>query len=261
VQFVPVYEIASPSDPFTQLMRIYIMLTVNIPRLAAKGPLKFNVAAEFEKALGFSLQMYIDFMFAILMHATIQRDSLHTHNEIINPLGPIWLKNTKLSLDTIHQVLSTMSFTLVSMAHTNKPHGYADFTFLRDMPYFCNQGNYYCLDYEFALGKLESGVIWRVRDNLAEPPWVMPALRHTPWVVVRRAPAPHGKLAVGVRGAAREQRWGGFIELSSGPHEEAIPVALFFGSRLSNDPGSQGTYVYRDGSHGSRLGTCWQCWV
>jgi hypothetical protein len=168
VQFVPVYEIDSPSDPFTQLMRIYIMLTVNIPRLAAKGPLKFNVAAEFEKASGFSVQMYIGFMFAILMHATIQRDSLHTQNEIINPLGPIWLKNTKFSPDTIHQVLSTMSFTLASMAHPNKPHGYVDFTFLRDMPYFCNHGNYYCLDYEFGLGKLESGVIWRVRDNLEE---------------------------------------------------------------------------------------------
>ena len=49
---------------------------------------------------------------------------------------------------------------------------------------------------------------------MAEPPWVTPALRHTPWVVVRRTPAPPGKLAVGVRGAVREQRWGGFIELS-----------------------------------------------
>jgi phosphoribosyl-dephospho-CoA transferase len=49
---------------------------------------------------------------------------------------------------------------------------------------------------------------------MAKPPWITPALRHKPWVVVRRAPAPHGKLAVGVRGAARDQRWDGFIELS-----------------------------------------------
>jgi len=69
VQFVPVYEIDSPSDPFTQLMRIYIMLTVNIPRLAVKAKLKFDVAAEFEKASGFSLQVFMDFMFAVLMHA------------------------------------------------------------------------------------------------------------------------------------------------------------------------------------------------
>jgi hypothetical protein len=168
VQFVPVYEINSPSDPFTQLMRIYIMLTVNIPRLTAKGPLKFDVAAEFERASGFSLQIFMNFMFAILMHATIQRDSLHTENQSINPLGPIWLKTTTLSPETIHQVLSTMSFTLASMVHPKKPHGFADFTFLRDTPYFRDQGNYYCLDYEFGLGKLESGVIWRVRDNLEE---------------------------------------------------------------------------------------------
>jgi phosphoribosyl-dephospho-CoA transferase len=50
--------------------------------------------------------------------------------------------------------------------------------------------------------------------SMAKPPWVTPALRHTPWVVVRRAHAPKGKLAVGVRGTTREERWGGFIELS-----------------------------------------------
>jgi phosphoribosyl-dephospho-CoA transferase len=49
---------------------------------------------------------------------------------------------------------------------------------------------------------------------MVEPPWVRPALQHTPWAVVRRAPAPNGKLAVGVRGTAREERWGGLIELS-----------------------------------------------
>ena len=150
------------------MMRMYIMLMVNIPRLAAKAPLKFDVAAEFEKASGFSLQLFTDFMFAILMHATIQRDSLHTKNEAINPLGPLWMKTTTVPAQTIHQVLSTMSFTLTSMKPAKKPHGYADFTFLRDAPYFCTQNNYYCLDYEFGLGKLESAVIWRVRDNLEE---------------------------------------------------------------------------------------------
>jgi hypothetical protein len=168
VQFVPVYEIDPPSDAFTQLMRIYIMLTVNIPRLEAVKPLKFNVASEFEKAFGFSLQVYMEFMFALLMHMTIQRDSLHTNNETISPLGPLWLKTTTLPQDLIHKVLSTVSFTVASMGPIPNPVGYADFTFLRDNPYFCNQGNYYCLDYEFGLGKLESGVIWRVKENLPE---------------------------------------------------------------------------------------------
>lgn len=168
VQFVPAYEIDPPSDPFTQLMRIYIMLKVNIPRMAAKGPLKFDLADEFERAFGFPLQAYINFIFALLMHATIQRDALHHDNQTISPLGPIWLKTTTLSPDTIHQVLSTVSFTLAAMIPPKKPHGYADFTFLRDHPYFSKQGNYHCLDYEFGLGKLESGVIWRVRDNLEE---------------------------------------------------------------------------------------------
>jgi hypothetical protein len=167
-QFVPVYELDSPTDPFTQLMRIYIMLTVNIPRLAAKGPLLFDVAAEFEKVFGFPLQLYIDFMFLLMMHATIQRDDLHLKNQATNPVGPLWLKSTTLAPETIHQVLGTVSFTLASMAPPQEPHGYADFTFLRDNPYFFHDENYYCLDYEFGFGKLESGVIWRILDNLGE---------------------------------------------------------------------------------------------
>lgn len=166
--FVPVYEIDSPSDPFTQLMRIYIMLTVNIPRLAAKAPLPFDVPAEFAKVFGFSLQLYMEFMFAILMHASIQRETLHSQNQTISPFGPLWLKTTTLSQETIHQVLGNVSFTLASLSSAKEPKGYADFAFIRDNPYFRNQDNYHCLDYEFALGKLESGVIWRVRQDLPQ---------------------------------------------------------------------------------------------
>lgn len=90
VQWVPFYELDSPTDPFTQLMRIYIMLTVNIPRLAAKGPLAFDVAAEFEKVFGFPLKLYIDFMFLIMMHATIQRDELQLKNQMVNSMGPLY---------------------------------------------------------------------------------------------------------------------------------------------------------------------------
>jgi phosphoribosyl-dephospho-CoA transferase len=40
----------------------------------------------------------------------------------------------------------------------------------------------------------------------AEPAWVGGALAAAPWVVIRRAPAPAGQLAAGVRGSARHQR-------------------------------------------------------
>jgi phosphoribosyl-dephospho-CoA transferase len=39
-----------------------------------------------------------------------------------------------------------------------------------------------------------------------EPAWVGDALAAAPWVVIRRAPAPVGQLAAGVRGPARHQR-------------------------------------------------------
>jgi hypothetical protein len=41
-ELVPFYEIDTPTDALDQLMRIYIMLTVNIPRLASKGQLQLT---------------------------------------------------------------------------------------------------------------------------------------------------------------------------------------------------------------------------
>ena len=45
----------------------------------------------------------------------------------------------------------------------------------------------------------------------AESAWVKDALAASPWVVVRRDEAPADQIAVGVRGASRSDRWGGFI--------------------------------------------------
>jgi phosphoribosyl-dephospho-CoA transferase len=46
---------------------------------------------------------------------------------------------------------------------------------------------------------------------MAEPTWVRPALAKYPWVVARRAVSPKDRIAVGVRGQERQQRWGGFM--------------------------------------------------
>ena len=165
-ELVPFYEIDTPTDAFDQLMRIYIMLTVNIPRLASKGPLLFDVAGEFEKVFGFSLADYTNFMFSLLLHAMTEREARQTNADPPSPVGPYWLKMTTLSEETIHKVLATVSFSLDGLTPPKVPHGYADFTFLRDNPYLRYGEHYFCLDYEFALGKLESGVIYRVLDNL-----------------------------------------------------------------------------------------------
>jgi hypothetical protein len=165
-ELLPFYEIDTPTDAFDQLMRIYIMLTVNIPRLANKGPLQFDVAAEFKEVFGFSLADYTNFMFSLLLHAMMERDARQANADPPSPVGPYWLKTTTLSEETIHKVLATVSFSLDAMIPPKDPHGYADFTFLRDNPYLRDGEHYFCLDYEFALGKLESGVIYRVLDNL-----------------------------------------------------------------------------------------------
>jgi phosphoribosyl-dephospho-CoA transferase len=46
------------------------------------------------------------------------------------------------------------------------------------------------------------------------PPWVGPALRRTPWVVVRRGHVRDGLIPVGVRGMARSQRFAALLAAS-----------------------------------------------
>ena len=46
------------------------------------------------------------------------------------------------------------------------------------------------------------------------PPWVEPALRRAPWVVVRRGRVTDGMIPVGVRGLARPQRFAAFLAVA-----------------------------------------------
>lgn len=74
------------------------------------------------------------------------------------------------------------------------------------------------------------------------PRWVKEALAAAPYVVVRRENAPPGKLAVGVRGSSRAERFASFLDAREGrvgitpeslakagawrkaPHRERVPV-------------------------------------
>lgn len=57
------------------------------------------------------------------------------------------------------------------------------------------------------------------------PAWAVHALRLTPWVVVRRGPAPDGLIAVGVRGFTRSDRYGTYMALDQ-VREVVAPEAL-----------------------------------
>jgi hypothetical protein len=65
-------------------------------------------------------------------------------------------------------MFETVCFSLKDLPDTKPSVGYADFEFLRDHPYFEHNGELYCLDYEYAVGKLESGALWRVLRALDE---------------------------------------------------------------------------------------------
>ena len=60
------------------------------------------------------------------------------------------------------------------------------------------------------LALLGSGEVEVQAACVAELDWIKDALRECHWVIVRRPPAPDGRVSIGVRGSDRRQRWGGF---------------------------------------------------
>jgi len=53
-----------------------------------------------------------------------------------------------------------------------------------------------------------------ISAGVETPPWVDSSSNDHRWVVVRRAIAKDGFVAVGIRGIERHQRWGGFVDLA-----------------------------------------------
>lgn len=164
-RFLPIYEIDTPTNSFLPLIRFYIFLTVNIPRLRDQGS-KFDVEAEFEKLFNIPLKIYCQFVFAFLTHAMTEREPRSPQALIDAGIRVSWFKKTNLPTDLIERIFKTVCFTLDMLPPKTQPAGYADFDFLKDNPYFRYEEILYCLDYDFALGKLESGALWRVLRSL-----------------------------------------------------------------------------------------------
>lgn len=165
--FLPVYEIDSLTEPFMLFTRFYIFLTICIPRLPAHLR-TFDPAVEFEKVFHFPLKRYYLAVFVFMMHAVMQRDQSLRGDRLGDTVTHDWLKQTNLTRSQIDELFQSVSFTLADLPDSKKPIGFADFEFLRDNPYFKQGGELYCLDYEYAVAKLESGVIWRVRSTLPD---------------------------------------------------------------------------------------------
>jgi hypothetical protein len=173
-EFLPSYEIISPTDPLFSFLRFYIWLTKIIPRIPA-NLLKFELDVEFQKVFPFPILTYAEFIAAFAMHAIRERQNPTYDKPIDATLRKSWFKNANIPDKTIEQMFETVSFSLDSLPKPKDTLGYGDFEFLKDRPYFLFNGEMYMLDYEFALGKLESAVIWRVLRNLPnnkKDPWL-----------------------------------------------------------------------------------------
>lgn len=163
--FLPIYELGLPTDPIMLFLRFYIFLTINIPRLP-DSVRTFDVSALFEEQFGFSLKLYCEFILAFINHGMIERNKKPDEGPIDGAVRLSWFQKTNLAEETIIKMFNTVCFDLTDLPDTRASVGYADFEFLRDHPYFKHNEELYCLDYEYAVSKLESGALWRVLNNL-----------------------------------------------------------------------------------------------
>jgi hypothetical protein len=164
-EFLPTYEIGSITEPLMLFLRFYIFLTFIIPQLPDNLKM-FDVDAQFEQCFGFPLKRYYQFIFSFILHAMIERNAKPVGAPIDGALRTSWFQQTTVPLEHVSQMFDTVSFSLADLPDTKPPIGYGDFEFLRDRPYFKHDGGMYCLDYEYAVAKLESGALWRVLRGL-----------------------------------------------------------------------------------------------
>jgi hypothetical protein len=167
-EFLPIYELDSPTDPMFVFLRFYIFLTIIIDRLPPHLRL-FDAEKEFQKLFPFPLMTYAEFIAAFALHATQERNNSKNYDAPIDAtVWKSWFKNTNISQDLIDKMFDSVSFSLDNLPEPKDTLGYGDFEFLRDRPYFLHNSDLFLLDYEFALGKLESAVVWRVLRKLPE---------------------------------------------------------------------------------------------
>ena len=164
--FLPIYEIDQLTDPVIAFIRFYIFITRMPARLPEPIRSLFDVPALFEKEFGFPLRLYYEFVFAFTVHGINERKAVQDVNVPEGGLPVSWFKKTVLTDEQISAMFDTVSCTLDQLPDTKPVSGYADFEFLRDHPYLRIADRLYSVDYEFAVAKLESGVLWRIAKSM-----------------------------------------------------------------------------------------------
>lgn len=163
--FLPYYEIDSQHDPAAFFLRAYIYLTVIIPILPANLR-TFDIPEMFEAKYSFSLTEYCEFIFLFFIHAMTVRRKKSLDVALDSGLQVDNFRNTRVPAASIERMFDTVSFTLDGLATAKPEIGFADFDYLRDKPYFRLGNQLFCLDYEFAVNKLESAMIWSLLRDL-----------------------------------------------------------------------------------------------
>ena len=166
--FLPIYELDNFVDPAALFLRFYIFLTVIIERLPPNKRDMFNIPSLFEEKFNFPLTRYCHFVYVFFIHAIMLRTQKPANSFTDSGLPITHFKYTDLTEPEINQMFDAVSISLDKVENVREQLGFADFDYLRDYPYLKYQGMLFCLDYEFAVNKIEGGVVWRILRKLKD---------------------------------------------------------------------------------------------
>lgn len=121
---------------------------------------KYKIYEMFEAQYKFPLTEYCGFVYMFFIQAMMVRNKGSLDVAIHSGLHVGLFKNTTLPKEKIERMFDSVSFTLDQLKAVRTEIGFADFDYLRAQPYFRLGEQLFCLDYEFAVNKIESAVIW-----------------------------------------------------------------------------------------------------
>ena len=160
-EFLPVSEMDSPTDPAILLLRFYIFLTVKklIPSLPSELR-TFDVFALFEKQFDFSLKTYCEFIFLFLTHARLLREKKQLDADEQRIESRVFSKCHRIARSYPSNVRRSEFLARQGRGHQGT-FRLSISNFSRTIPTCATRTSFFCLDYEFAVGKLESGALCR----------------------------------------------------------------------------------------------------
>jgi hypothetical protein len=166
LSLLPSLEANNFTNYLNRAVRSSVMISRFIEPLRGK-PIFFDVPALLEQATGVPLDTYRSLIWASMSRFS-KVERLRSTQEVSDfSVVPEWYGThiPKNYRDSFLADISAAPDEFSQILTQKVPHP-TDFTVLRDKPFINDAGRFFSIDFTFLSDKLESGVFWRVHNNL-----------------------------------------------------------------------------------------------